>query len=859
MTPPRPETPRQSGLGGRNLRRYAFFGMGALLFAGLLCDLFGGILFGSGQFGYRDAGYYHYPFAEQILRETSAGSLPLWDPYENLGVPLAGNPAAAVFYPVRILLFGLVRLGVPFDPVYKLYVLVHLAIAFLTFVFLARTPLSDGRPLVSRPGALFGALAWTFGGQILFQTTNIPFLIGAAWLPLLAGAHLRILLRPSPGGAAAAALAAALMIAGGDPQTALTGTLLFIPLFFFVRGVRLRDRNPSLPPAPLRTVLPAFCGSVLLGLALAAVQVVPAAETALSSSRARRPAALPAETAADEMAVYNFSIPPWRTAELFWHDIGGREFPENSRWFSALAEDRQLWTPSLYMGLFPILAALSAFRFRLRRGEGERERLALAAGYIALFAFLAAWGIYGPGWFGRVLSEPGGLASLRPRAGDQTGGIYWLLTRLVPGWTAFRYPAKMATPAALALSLLAGIGLDRFFAAEGRRPVSKRVLLLLVLSVCGLAWGLSGAAAGWMAKMAASGHCKTIYGPLSAEGAASAVTVAMLQTALLITLLAAVSLLTRLFGPASRYRPVLKWAALLILTLDLALAQKWMTRGVSAASFRVRSPIAARLHRMAAGRADPPRLFRDPRLYPASFFNITSPGRLDERLRWDRLTLFQKDAASAGVANLDVRGTFVPAEYLTVSRYLRSELARWKSSGIRGAGLDRLLSALGADAVFAAAGGIRFEEVPRGGQRVHILHHPDRFTEWQDLVRRGLNTEPLPGESARVTRWRPNGLEIEADLRQPGTLLIAEQYWPGWQARLITESGSRPLEVCRLASVLRAVDLPAGRSRVIMEYRPQSLQIGALITAAALLFLFAAPVCRAAYRRRVVPQRGSRA
>ena len=847
MTPFRPETPRPSGSDGRVLRRYAFFGTGAFLFAGLLCYLFGGILFGSNQFGYRDAGYYHYPFAEQILRETSAGFLPLWDPYENLGVPLAGNPAAAVFYPVRILLFGLVRLGAPFDPVYKLYILIHLAIAFLSFVYLARTSLSDGRPLVSRPGTLFGALAWTFGGQILFQTTNIPFLIGAAWLPLLAGAHLRILLRPSPGAAAAAALAIALMITGGDPQTALAGTLLFVPLFFFVRTGRTRSGIPPAPP--FRTVLFPFCGSVLLGLALAAAQVFPAAETSLLSSRARRPAALPAETAADEAAVYNFSLPPWRTAELFWHDIGGREFPENARWFSALPGDRQLWTPSLYMGLFPILAALSVFRFRPRRGEGDRERFALAAGYIALFTFLAAWGIYGLGWFGRALFESGGLASLRPRAGDQVGGVYWLLTRLVPGWTAFRYPAKMVTLTALAISLLAGLGFDRYFAASGRRPVSKRILLLLVLSICGLAWGLSGAAAGWIAKIAASGHCKTLYGPLSAGSAASVVAAAMGQTALLTSLLAAVPLLTRLSVP--RCRPILKWTALLVLTLDLALAQKWMTQGVSAASFRVRSPIAAQLRRMAAGRADPPRLFRDPRLYPASFFNTSSPGRLDERLRWDRLTLFQKDAAAAGVANLDVRGTFVPAEYLTVSRYLRSELARWKSSGTRGAGLDRLLAALGTDAVFAAAGGIRFEEVPRGGERVHILHHPDRYSEWQDLVRRDLNAEPLPGESARVTRWRPDSLEIEANLRQPGTLLVAEQYWPGWQARLVTESGSRPLAVRRLASVLRAADLPAGRSRVILEYRPRSLKIGAVITAAALLFLFAAWVCRAAQRRRV--------
>jgi uncharacterized membrane protein YfhO len=111
---------------------------------------------------------------------------------------------------------------------------------------------------------------------------------------------------------------------------------------------------------------------------------------------------------------------------------------------------------------------------------------------------------------------------------------------------------------------------------------------------------------------------------------------------------------------------------------------------------------------------------------------------------------------------------------------------------------------------------------------------------WQDLVRRPLESEPLDGESAEIVFYRSDRLEIEAELVEPGTLLVAEEYWPGWRARLLTASGEAELPIRRLASVLRAVDLPAGKSRVTMEYRPLSYRVGAAITAASILFLFVA-------------------
>jgi hypothetical protein len=818
---------------------------GVLLFSSLLFVLFGSIIFGGEQFAYRDAGYYHYPFGKQILDDS--GKIPLWDPYENLGVPLAGNPVAAVFYPVRIAVFSGTHFGLSYDACFKFYILLHLAIAFAAFLYLAHTPRSgQGQgPLVSRPGSLAAALAWTFGGTVLFQTTNVPFLAGAAWLPLLIGAEIRLLTRPTFSACAAAVFAPALMITGGDPQTALFGTLLFFPFFFGLKkgsaSGRTRGGNEGIPDGGGRAMT-AFGCSIFLALTLSAIQILPAAETALLSSRHRQNSSSAVELREAEREIYNFSVPPWRVTEFFWPGIGGDEFPENTRWFTALPNDRQVWTPSLYLGLFPLLAALSVFRLRWRKGEeGESERIRVLMTWLTLFALAAAWGGFGLGWLKRILTEPGGVPAWTFRDGDPVGGVYWFLTRLVPGWSAFRYPAKMMTFASLALALLAGIGWDRYTApGHKHRTVSPGLLLLFGLSVAGLCVVCFSHPTRLAARFGIDFvSVRTLYGPLLIDGAKTSAAMAFARTAVLTLLLVSVPFLRKIPHVARRGK-FFAVAGLLLLCVDLAVAQKWMTRGVPEAAFRTKSPIAAELFRLTSGRAAPPRLFRDSFLYPRSFIAESSVNRLEERLRWDRLTLFQKDAASAGVANIDVRGTFVPAEYLTVSRYLRSELGRLKRSGEPSPGFNRLLAALGTDALLVSVGKIRFEEIPHGGKRVHILHRPERFAVWQDLVRRPLESEPLDGESAEIVFYRSDRLEIEAELVEPGTLLVAEEYWPGWRARLLTASGEAELPIRRLASVLRAVDLPAGKSRVTMEYRPLSYRVGAAITAASILFLFVA-------------------
>src|SRR3954447_7022220 len=69
----------------------------------LVLGCFGPVLLRDRQFAFRDAGHYYYPLYRRVQQEWEAGRWPLWMPEANAGMPLLGNPTAAVLYPGKLL------------------------------------------------------------------------------------------------------------------------------------------------------------------------------------------------------------------------------------------------------------------------------------------------------------------------------------------------------------------------------------------------------------------------------------------------------------------------------------------------------------------------------------------------------------------------------------------------------------------------------------------------------------------------------------------------------------------------------------------------------------------------------------
>jgi hypothetical protein len=89
------------------------------------------------------------------------------------------------------------------------------------------------------------------------------------------------------------------------------------------------------------------------------------------------------------------------------------------------------------------------------------------------------------------------------------------------------------------------------------------------------------------------------------------------------------------------------------------------------------------------------------------------------------------------------------------------------------------------------------------------------------------------GSRPRVTSLREgwNRRTIDLVVAQPGYLVLAYTYYPGWSAAV----DGRPAEILRANYALLAVPVEAGQHRVELTYRPPSFIIGAVISGLAVL------------------------
>jgi hypothetical protein len=411
------------------------------------------------QFAYRDAAHFYYPLYQRVQAEWDAHRTPLWEPEENGGMPLLGNPTAAVLYPGK-LVFALV----PYPLGARLYVVMHIALAFAAMLALAR---SFG---TSWAGSGLGALAYAFGAPVLFQYCNIIYLVGAAWLPL----GIRAVDRWLRQGRRIALLELAVVLAmetiGGDPESAyLTGVcaaghavliacagarsnadsrpwwlrwyvvgplVVLAAALWIAVTLAVALRVPAVRPVvasgqpPVRLpwmpwVAPVVAGawaivglvlldrwwrarksgvrtrlvSMLFGLVAAAglAAALSAAQLLPVMEFTRQSGRAAGEGPHD---IFPFSLEPVRIAEFVWPNFFGTSFHGNRSWLTALQTTKKVtkvWVPSLYVGGLALVLALGGLGF----GGTAPWRHWMTA--IAIVSLAASFGEFaGPLWWARL-------------------------------------------------------------------------------------------------------------------------------------------------------------------------------------------------------------------------------------------------------------------------------------------------------------------------------------------------------------------------------------------------------------------------------------------------------------------------
>jgi hypothetical protein len=757
------------------------------------------------------------PWQRMAAEMWRAGHLPLWNPLVGCGAPLAANYQTAAFYPLNAL-----HLLLPSEVALSWTMALHLALAgwgmyaWGRAVGLDRFPASIGAISLSGSGflvaraTLFPSIAltfpwlavWLWRAEVLVRRRRLSdtlWLGLSLGLGLLAG-HAQIALygawllaaylifrtlQPVRPCSSRIARSGGRMAGSDDPFGAKWATTL--------KRVTARIWDLGFGVWGFKSVIFPFA----LGAGLAAVQLLPTAELAIQSQRL---------AGMDYDLATTYSLWPWRLITLAAPDFFGNP-GQGDYWGYAT-----YWEDIGYVGVLPLLLAAEAVLSRKRGRETARASLVRFWAVCVVVTLVLALGKNTP--------------------------VFPLLYRHVPSFNLFQAPARWLGVTTVALAALTALGAQWW--PEGHHGQRRGAL--------GMMMGVGLLIGGLAAPRLVPGLRPT-FGPATAR-LGGALTVA-----------GALMLLRR---------DTNWWRAAVggFVALDLLLFGWSLVPTVDRSLYQGHTHTAALLH----DEPGPARVYwpSDPahrnREYDAEqrvkfgYLAFDDFGPRDADYWWGmREALLPNAGMLDGVASasnfdpllvgryadlleaaveapglLRVMGAthvisdrpWREGERVTDSRLQNAALYRlpdapgraWAVPAARQVSPDEMLAAL-TDPAFDPAAEVLLERPAPDTQRpASGVKHPGSIIPYQVTLQDG-----------------PNGVTIRAALDGPGYLVLADTWYPGWQA---TVDGV-PTEILRANHAFRAVRLEAGEHTVEMAYRPPVVLVGGAVSLTALILLVA--------------------
>ena len=656
-------------------------------------------------------------------------------------------------------------------------------IMWLCFLALAATTYAYARELGLSPwGAAVAGLSFTLGSFSAAHAVHEPFFNALPYLPLALIAASRYARGGDAGWLAALALVLGVQVTLGHFQIQALTCLLALTTGTWIVLAEQRPRSRIL------TLL----GGVIWGMGVAAVQLVATSELVGVSGFHR-----PVQTLA------MFSLLPEQWAQpalprLFM------DFPSGTVDSYWVDRDTSTGEACFYVGTVPLLLAFGGWRSRTLRPWLWLVPLSLVLACLPLLA---------PGVFGR-------LAQL-------------------PGFGTFRASARFTLVTTLALSLLAGAGLDRLRAG---RAFGADMALAALFGIAAFAFCVA-----WARR-------PEVFARLGAER----VRTHLAEAALAWTIALAALGLWR-GGRAGPWLPFsIAAVELVLLFYHGPVTWGWTGQGAS------QSPILRRLAeekgvRLVAGRLDNLPVLVG--LTPAYPYIAITPPRPNHIFEWARRSRklavpevgrwFRRIGVTHAVwngAQPVVAGTVVAErEDPVLTRLVR------KDPGPEPSPLWRIVrySGIAPYAVAARREGAAssFDEA-----LAVLSSSDDTDTAYYLPGDRPPSSRWPRARTARVVGTTPDEVVVEHD--GACDLVVARTYYPGWLAR-VNGAGERPVH--RANAGLQAVRLDgAGTDRVSFRYRPRYFAASLAISAACALSA-ACTIGASLARRRVARRQVSRA
>jgi len=747
------------------------------------------------------------------------GEFPTWDHRAGLGAPLAGQSVAGMLYPPN-----LATLWLPPERVLGWLALLSLWLAGVALYAWLR---AHG---LGQPAALLAAIAWQGGSWVLTHAHLSCKLDSVSWM-LLASAALQAHLAGRERWLPAMAACLGLSFLAGFPQLAVLGLGALALQLACAR---------CLQPVPWQRILLAL-PFLLIGIALAAVWLLPLIEASAQSLRQAQSAAQLDAGRLPLGALASVLIP-----DLFGAPQDGIFAPANAvAWMTtgdaSLAAVANGLEWNLYAGALVLAAAIAAC--------ARPSRQLILPGVLVLVSLGCALRVPPLGW----LLELPGLSS--------------------------GAPARSAVGAVLGLIWLGAHGMERWLERDVRALwIGMSVLALSTLGALwvatGMATGVAASADPAQAALQWIEHWSqvhtvpraTVEGTLPLDELVRQMH--LLQVHAWWAVLASITglvVLSVLLSQRVQRHGVRSWGLLVLAALVLTpylgarrTSAQTTAAGSAHESFVPRSS-ALEATQAAVGNG---RLIR----YDRSFEGTADVERL----------LRPGLAQACGLADATPWIVFQPRTLVELwSAADRASL--WRSGIARATSVEalegRIADELRLQCVLARS--------PITSSRLQVVHSLDGYVvhsrsgskplaSWvsslhvceddaavlrnlrndvlgvqvtrAELQRHGLDTEMPPASAAMdgaeielaTTRPAPSRFEVQLQDQAVGWVIVREQWTPDWTALV----DGQPAPVVRVNHALRAIPVPAGARTIALHYEARQLRLGAVVSLLAALVLY---------------------
>jgi hypothetical protein len=729
-----------------------------------------------------------WSYALDCLRQ---GVLPLWNPLNGFGAPLIANYQLAFFYPPNwlLLLFGILagqaNQAVAIAWGFMLLSVLHLAWAGLGMALLLK------RLGFGWLGQVVGGMAFGISGYVVARLGFFSMVWVYAWLPWViyttdpiapvgreepdnSGDRVRLM----PG----LVLCLSMQLLAGHAQ--LTWYTLLLAVVWVTVG--------SLHGGGLRRLVMgglSLASAGLVAAGLAAVQLLPTFEYLTQSQRA--------DAYAFEEAL-TFSFWPWRLITILSPDFFGSPAAGDFWGYASYWEDH------IYMGVLPVLLALATFWLVLRglrrSGRGREWRLLLLAWSGLLVTFVLAMGRYTP--------------------------VFPFLYRYVPTFDMFQAPARYLVWSVFLFPVLAAVGIDHWRCPTGRG------LYWFRLGTAGAFAVTLGAGLAWLFMQ----NIKVTF---------------IRATALTGLWALGFGLLTLAIPLAEKYnrRGLWRWAVIAWTLADLLVAGWSLNPGVESGFYRGASPAA---HQEIS--ASDQRVFitaREERDLKFGRFLRFTDFRQQEDPYAQRQALLPNLNLLDRVASANNFDPLVPDRYARWMAEVETLNLNTQSGWLARMGIGWVEHVDGSQPT-----GVRFDPIEgasrwwwypcaraAGGLEEAVSLLSGEIDAGASIlgpvvVEGNLGSDggqcPVGGEVSvriRLESEKPDRLVLAVSTTSPGWLVLADTWYPGWRATV----DSTPVTLYPANVLFRAVQLPAGKHRIIIEYRPIGFYFGALFSILVLL------------------------